>query len=97
MVNFVNFPSGKSYETGRESGRDRGLGAGGGAGAGARREIFGELGVPGAGNFGDCSLSGHPLLDRPAAIVTLVRFHWPPLGPRGLLRKTIAPHSLRDS
>src|SRR5947209_1655858 len=55
----------------------------GGAGGGAGGEIFGELAVPGASGFSDCTLSGHPLFDRPAAIVTLVRFHWPPLGPRG--------------
>src|SRR5206468_4209228 len=90
----------RSSSARRSGGRD-GLRTGDGGGSGAvgcaGREIFGELGVPGAGRFGDCTLSGHPLLDRPAAIVTLVRFHWPPLGARGLLRKTIAPHSLKES
>src|SRR5437763_16534894 len=87
MANFFQLPLGKSQETVRESGGGGGLRAGGRAIACAGRAVFGELGVPGAGRFGDCTLSGHPLFDRPAAIVTLVRFHWPPLGPRGLTKK----------
>ncbi|HEX5320395.1 MAG TPA: DUF1003 domain-containing protein [Stellaceae bacterium] len=54
-------------------------GGGGGAGAGALGEVFGELGVPRASRFTDCAPGGHPLLDRAAPIVTLVRLHLVPL------------------
>lgn len=51
----------------------------GGAGAGALGEILCKLGMPCARGVGHGPLRGHPFLDCPAPIVTLVRLHWVPL------------------
>ena len=45
----------------------------------ALREVLGKLGMPRACSVRHCPLRGHPFLDRPTPIVTLVRFHWSPL------------------
>jgi len=57
----------------------RGDGGGDAGAVGATgSEIFGELGVPGAGRLRDSTLRGHTLLDRATPIITLVRFHRSP-------------------
>jgi len=46
-----------------------------GGGAGAFGEVLRELGMPSPRGFGHRTLRRHPLFDRSAPVVTLVRFH----------------------